>query len=93
MEAFDKIIQLIKNSRIKQTELARRTGLTPTAINRWINRQVESIRPSNVEIVAEALGKKVIWKNNGRTNCEFQDLIEQNQTSYMDNKTPGIDCS
>ena len=90
MEAFDKTIQLIKNSRIKQTELARRTGLTPTAINRWINRQVESIRPSNVEIVAEALGKKVIWKNNGRTNCEFQDLIEQNQTSYMDNKTPGM---
>ena len=90
MEAFDKIIQLIKNSRIKQTELARRTGLTPTAINRWINRQVESIRPSNVEIVAEALGKKVIWKNNGRSDCEFQDLIDENRTSYFDNKTPGM---
>ena len=76
LEAFYKTIQLIKTSKIKQTELARRTGLTPIAINRWVNRQVDSIRPSNVENVAEALGKKVIWKNNGRTDCEFQDIIE-----------------
>ena len=90
MEAFYKTIQLIKTSKIKQTELARRTGLTPTAINRWVNRQVDSIRPSNVENVAEALGKKVIWKNNGRTDCEFQDIIEETGTSFMEIKTPGM---
>lgn len=90
LEAFYKTIQLIKTSKIKQTELARRTGLTPTAINRWVNRQVDSIRPSNVENVAEALGKKVIWKNNGRTDCEFQDIIEETGTSFMEIKTPGM---
>ena len=90
MEAFYKTIKLIKSSKIKQTELARRTGLTRTVINRWLNQQVNSIRPSNVEIVADALGKKVIWKNNGRSDCEFEDILEDSKTTFMDVKTPGM---
>jgi len=90
LEAFYKTIKLIKSSKIKQTELARRTGLTRTVINRWLNQQVNSIRPSNVEIVADALGKKVIWKNNGRSDCEFEDILEDSKTTFMDVKTPGM---
>lgn len=73
MESYEAIIELIKESKFSQSELARRAGLTPTAINRWLNRRVVSIRPSNVEAVAEALGKKVVWINNSRTDCEFMD--------------------
>ena len=90
MEAFYKTIKLIKSSKIKQTELTRRTGPTPTAINRWPNQQVNSIRPSNIEIATDALGKKVIWKNNGRSDCEFEDILEDSKTTFMDVKTPGM---
>ena len=76
MDSYSKTVELIKSSRVRQTELARRTGLTPTAINRWLNGRVTSIRPSNVEAVATALGKQVIWKNNGRSECEFRDVPE-----------------
>lgn len=76
MESYQETVQLIKSSKLKQTELARRSGLTPTAINRWLNGRVTSIRPSNVEAVAAALGKEVLWKNNGRTECEFRDAAE-----------------
>ena len=76
VDSYSKTVELIKSSRVRQTELARRTGLTPTAINRWLNGRVTSIRPSNVEAVATALGKQVIWKNNGRSECEFRDVPE-----------------
>jgi len=76
VDSYSKTVELIKSSRVRQTELARRTGLTPTAINRWLNGRVTSIRPSNVEAVATALGKLVIWKNNGRSECEFRDVPE-----------------
>ena len=78
MESYLAIIQLIKSSRISQSELARKSGLTPTAINRWLNGRVTSIRPSNVEAVANALDKNVIWINNSRSDCEFQDQKDEN---------------
>ena len=76
VDSYSKTVELIKSSRVRQAELERRTGLTPTAINRWLNGRVTSIRPSNVEAVATALGKQVIWKNNGRSECEFRDVPE-----------------
>tara|TARA_B100000700_G_scaffold330670_1_gene458156 strand:+ start:8326 stop:8994 length:669 start_codon:yes stop_codon:yes gene_type:complete len=74
MDSYKAIIQLIKSSRITQSELARKSGLTPTAINRWLNRRVTSIRPSNVEAIANALGKEIIWINNSRSDCEIVDI-------------------
>ena len=76
MDSYSKTVQLIESSRVRQTELARKTGLTPTAINHWLNGRVTSIRPSNVEAVATALGKRVTWKNNGRSEWKFRDVPE-----------------
>ena len=76
VDTYSETVELIKSSRVRQTELARRTGLTPTAINRWLYGRVTSISPSNVEAVATALGKQVIWKNDDRTECEFRDVPE-----------------
>lgn len=86
MESYVAIIQLIKSSRISQSELARRSGLTPTAINRWLNGRVTSIRPSNVEAVASALDKEVIWINNSRSDCEFQDKQDDNTSIFYSKK-------
>ena len=86
MESYVAIIQLIKSSRISQSELARRSGLTPTAINRWLNGRVTSIRPSNVEAVASALDKEVIWINNSRSDCEFQDKQDDNTSVFYSKK-------
>ena len=73
MKSYKAIINLIKESGINQTELARRAGLTPTAVNRWMNHRVTEIRPSNVESVAYVLGKEVFWIDHNRTECEFRD--------------------
>ncbi len=73
MESYQATVNLIRESSISQSELARRSGLTPTAINRWMNQRVTHIRPSNVEAVASALGKEVVWIGHGRTECRFRD--------------------
>ena len=76
MDSYSKTVELIKPGRVRLTECARRTGPTPTATNRWLNGRVTSITPSNVETVATALDKQVIWKNNGQSECEFRDVPE-----------------
>ncbi|MBH31816.1 MAG: hypothetical protein CMG71_07520 [Candidatus Marinimicrobia bacterium] len=73
MNSQKAIANLVKESGINQSELARRAGLTPTAVNRWMNHRVTNIRPSNVEAVASVLGKEVLWLNHSRTECKFVD--------------------
>ena len=90
MDSYSKTVELIKSSRVRQTECARRTGLTPTAINRWLNGRVTSIRPSNLETVATALGKQVIWKNNGRSESEFGDVPESATGEFDQDITRGL---
>ncbi|MEE2876680.1 MAG: helix-turn-helix domain-containing protein [Candidatus Neomarinimicrobiota bacterium] len=73
MKSHKATVQLIRASKISQSELARRAGLTPTAVNRWMNQRVTNIRPSNVEAIASALGKEVVWVDHSRTECKFRD--------------------
>lgn len=54
---------LLGERRIKQSQLARRTGITPATIWRYYNEDIERISLNDLAMICEALG------------CELKDLI------------------
>ena len=68
---YNEIIDLIRSSNVSQSELSRRTGFHTTTINRWMTGKKTTLRPSTIQMVANALGYQAIWSNEGQTECSF----------------------
>lgn len=61
MDFSERIRRTVLGSGMKQKELAARIGVTPAAVNNWVNRGAQDLRSDILLKLAEATGKSVAW--------------------------------
>lgn len=65
MEFSDRIRKAVAASGLKQNELARRVGVTPAAVNNWINRGAHDLRSDVLFALAAVSGMSPRWLATG----------------------------
>jgi SOS-response transcriptional repressor LexA len=65
MDFAARVRKAVLDSGLKQNELARRIGVTPAAVNNWLNRGARDIRSDILFALSETSGKSARWLATG----------------------------
>lgn len=61
MDFSERVRKAVLDSGLKQNELSRQIGVTPAAVNNWLNRGAKDLRADVLFALAKASGKNAEW--------------------------------